>query len=148
MRWTLALLVLAACPGHVPDKRPTPPVPPPPLPGNEVKAELPEIPAKIDITTSAPTDGNAPDKRSPIVDILKTENQREIGKPREQPEPAYYLAYQLVEQRVVSLEAEGGALIIDSDDTERNIDVDVRVGTASSTTRTNSATIPTASTRR
>ena len=48
---------------------------------------------------------------------------------RSSPSPAYYLAYQLVEQRIVSLEAEGGALITDSDDTERNLDVEVRVGT-------------------
>ena len=43
-------------------------------------------------------------------------------------DPAYYLAYQLVEQRIVSLEAEGGALVTDSDDTARNLDVEVRVG--------------------
>src|SRR5205823_1120711 len=118
MRSTFALLVLAACPGPAADKRTTPPVPPPPLPGNEARAELPEIPAKIDITTSAPTEGNAPDKRSPILDILKVENDREIGKLREQSDPAYYLAYQLVEQRIVNLEAEGGALITDSDDVQ------------------------------
>src|ERR1041385_7640155 len=111
MRWTLALLVLAACPAHVPDKRPTNPVPPPPLPGNEAKADLPEIPAKIDITTSSPTDGNMPDKRSPILDILKDENTREMALLTKQHDPAYYLAYQLVEQRIVNLEAEGGALI-------------------------------------
>src|SRR5262249_43135160 len=35
---------------------------------------------------------------------------------------------QLVEQRVVELEAEGGALITDRDDSMRNLDVDVRVG--------------------
>ena len=51
MRSTLALLVLAACPGPPHDKRPLPPVPPPPLPGNEAKTELPEVPAKIDVTS-------------------------------------------------------------------------------------------------
>src|SRR5438067_8560062 len=129
MRSTLALLLLAACPGPAHDKRPMPPVPPPPLPGNEAKTELQEVPAKIDVTSSAPTDGNAPDKRSPILDILKAENEREVALLAKQTEPAYYLAYQLVEQRVVSLEAEGGALITDQDDTTRNLDVDVRVGT-------------------
>ncbi len=101
---------------------------PPPLPGNDPKLELPEVPAKIELTTSAPTDGNAPDKRSPVLDILKAENDREIAKLKDAQEPAYYLAYQLVEQRVVSLEAEGGALITDNDDTARNLDVEVRVG--------------------
>jgi predicted Zn-dependent protease len=99
-----------------------------PLPGNDPKLDLPEVPAKIDITTSAPTDANAPDKRSPVLDILKAENDREIAKLKDAQEPAYYLAYQLVEQRVVSLEAEGGALITDNDDTARNVDVEVRVG--------------------
>jgi predicted Zn-dependent protease len=94
-----------------------------------MKLELPAIPAKIEVTKSQPTDGNAPDKRSPILDILKGENAREIAALRKQPEPAYYLAYQLVEQRVVSLEAEGGALIADTDNTDRNLDVEVRVGT-------------------
>ncbi|MBS1120363.1 MAG: peptidase modulator of gyrase [Deltaproteobacteria bacterium] len=94
----------------------------------EIKVDLPSIPSKIEITTSAPTEGNSPDKRSPLLDILKNENEREIATLRKQKDPAYYLAYQLVEQRIVSLEAEGGALITDSDDTARNLDVEVRVG--------------------
>src|SRR4051812_47077492 len=100
----------------------------PPLPGNEAKFELPAIPAKIEVTTSTPTDGNSPGNRSPVLDILKAENDREMGALKKQQEPVYYLAYQLVEQRVVSLEAEGGALITDSDETQRNLDVEVRVG--------------------
>ena len=93
------------------------------------KVDLPAIPSKIDVVTSPPTAGNSPDKRSPILDILKAENQREMEALRKQQgEPAYYLAYQLVEQRVVSLEAEGGALVTDSDESARNLDVQVRVG--------------------
>jgi len=101
---------------------PTPPT------GGEIKVELPSVPATIELATSAPTEGNSPAKRSPILDILKAENAREIEALRQQKDPAYYLAYQLVEQRVVNLEAEGGALISDSDDTARNLDVEVRVG--------------------
>src|SRR5262249_26471026 len=101
---------------------------PPPLPGNDANVQLPEVPAKIDRTQSAPTEGNSPTLRSPILDILKAENGREIDLLKKAPEPAYYLAYQLVEQRVVSLEAEGGALIQDNDDSARNLDVEVRVG--------------------
>jgi predicted Zn-dependent protease len=122
-----AAALLGACPASNGDKRVVKPVPPP-LPGNEAKLDLPEVPAKIDVTTSAPTDGNAPDKRSPVLDVLKAENDREMAALKTVQEPAYYLAYQLVEQRVVSLEAEGGALITDSDDTQRNVDVEVRVG--------------------
>ena len=69
-----------------------------------------------------------PTSARPILDILKAENDRQIGELKDAAEPAYYLAYQLVEQRVVSLEAEGGALITDNDDTARNLDVEVRVG--------------------
>src|SRR6266498_1485413 len=122
------LAALAACPSGGGDKQVAKPVPPP-LPGNEGKLDLPEIPAKIDVSKSAPTEGNAPTARSPIIDILKAENDREIGTLKKAAEPAYYLAYQLVEQRVVSLEAEGGALISDNDDSARNVDVEVRVGT-------------------
>jgi predicted Zn-dependent protease len=121
------LAALAACPSGGGDKQVAKPVSPP-LPGNEGKLDLQEVPAKIDVAKSAPMDGNAPDKRSPILDVLKAENDREIAALEKAPEPAYYLAYQLVEQRVVSLEAEGGALISDSDDTARNLDVEVRVG--------------------
>jgi TldD protein len=127
MRWTFALVVAAACSGGAGEKHPTKPVPPP-LPGNDAKMELPAIPAKIEVTTSAPTDANAPDKRSPILDAMKAETQREMEAFAKTSEPAYYLAYQVVEQRVVSLEAEGGALVTDQDDVARNLDVDVRVG--------------------
>jgi len=92
------------------------------------KLDLPAIPARIEVTTSAPTEGTAPDKRSPILDVMKAENERELAALGQQKEPAYYLAYQLVEQRVVSLDSEGGALVTDNDDTVRNLDVEVRVG--------------------
>ena len=126
MRWTFALALVAAC-GGTGEKHPTKPVPPP-LPGNVASVDLPNIPAKIDVTKSSPTDANAPDKRSPILDVMKAENQREMEALAKTNEPAYYLAYQLVEQRVVSLEAEGGAIVTDQDDVARNLDVDVRVG--------------------
>src|SRR5262249_51182416 len=61
-------------------------------------------------------------------DILKAENDRQMAVLRKRADPAYYLSYQLVEQRIVNLDSEGGALIQDSDDTARNVDVEVRVG--------------------
>jgi predicted Zn-dependent protease len=127
MLGAFGMLALAACPSGGGEPKVAKPVPPP-LPGNEGKFDLPEIPAKIDISQSAPTDGHSPGARSPILDVLKAENDREIGALKKAAEPAYYLAYQLVEQRVVSLEAEGGALISDNDDSARNLDVEVRVG--------------------
>jgi TldD protein len=121
-----AVAGLCGCPGNGTTK-----VNPPaalPKPG-EMKIDLPPIPTKIDTTRSEPTQNNAPDKKSPILDILAEENAREFDAFKAQKEPAHFLAYQLVELRTVSLEAEGGALISDSDDTARNLDVEVRVGT-------------------
>ncbi|MBX3155404.1 MAG: hypothetical protein KF773_05360 [Deltaproteobacteria bacterium] len=136
MRWILllgALTGLAGCPGNGHNGGSStigkgggsgtlPPVP------NEIKVDLPNIPSKIEVTRSAPTEGNTPDKRSAILDVMKAENDREIAVLRKQKDPAYYLAYQLVEQRIVNMEAEGGALVTDADDTARNLDVEVRVG--------------------
>jgi TldD protein len=90
--------------------------------------DLPAIPTAVKITKSAPTDGDTPASRSPLLDILKAENDRSMAVLRDRPDPAHYLAYQLVEQRQVTLEAEGGALVSDNDDTDRNLDVEVRVG--------------------
>ena len=98
------------------------------LPGNQTADTLPDIPAKIVTTTSAPMDGNVPADASPMLDIMRSENEREMAALSKTSDPAYYLAYQLVEQRIVSLEAEGGAIVDDRDDTQRNLDVDVRVG--------------------
>jgi len=129
---------LAGCPaGGTQGKAPQAPLPgataaagdPAPGPGpSDLRVDLPSIPSRIEVTTSAPSDGNAPDKRSAILDVLKAENEREMAALQTQKEPAHYLAYQLVQQRVVNLESEGGALITDSDDTVRNLDVEVRVG--------------------
>jgi len=127
---------LAACArGQTSGTGPQAPLPPGEVaggaPATELSAgklDLPAIPARIEVTTSAPTEGTAPDKRSPILDVMKAENERELAALGQQKEPAYYLAYQLVEQRVVSLDSEGGALVTDNDDTIRNLDVEVRVG--------------------
>jgi predicted Zn-dependent protease len=121
---------LAACPAGGTNGK-VQQVPLPPGSGSEasdINVELPTIPSRIEVTTSAPTENHAPDRRSPILDILRAENEREMAALKSEKEPAHYLAYQLVEQRVVNLESEGGALITDSDDTIRNLDVEVRVG--------------------
>jgi predicted Zn-dependent protease len=100
----------------------------PPLDPPESKLDLPAVPAKIEVTSSSPTDANTPDARSPILDIMKAEVEREMASLSKQKDPAHYIAYQLMEQRVVSIDAEGGAIINDSDQTGRNLDVEVRVG--------------------
>jgi predicted Zn-dependent protease len=128
--WLCAAALIACNRGDHGPAKPVPPQPPladqQPLP----KLDLPAIPAKILVTSSAPTDGNAPDKRSPVLDILRAENDREMAILRRQTDPAHYLAYEVTELRVVQLEAEGGALIGDNDDTTRHLDVEVRVGSS------------------
>src|SRR6478736_1069380 len=90
-----ALAGLAACPSGA-QKPPVKPVPAAPLPPMEARIELPSIPAKIEVTTSTPMDGHSPGKKSPIIDILKAENDREIEALKKKQDPAYYLGYQLV----------------------------------------------------
>lgn len=126
--WLGATAALAACPAGG-ERAPARPVPPPNLPTAEIRnLDLPQVPTKIVVTSSSPTDASAPDKRSPLLDILKAENEREMAVLARQNDPAYYLAYEVTEQRVVQLDAEGGALIADNDDTTRHLDVEVRVG--------------------
>jgi TldD protein len=135
MRWTHSLgavvglaVAAAGCPGGGNGtKGPIPPLDQDPT-GAKMQVDLPAVPAKIAVTKSAPMDGHAPGKRSAILDVMKAENERQVAALAKQAEPVYYLAYQLVEQRVVNLDAEGGALINDSDNTDRNLDVEVRVG--------------------
>src|SRR5437764_951343 len=64
------------------------------LPGTDPsdgRLELPSTPARIEVTTSAPTDANTPDKRSPVLDVLKAESEREMAALGKQKDPAYYL---------------------------------------------------------
>ena len=99
-----------------------------PLPDPAAPVEAPAIPAAIKTSVSAPQDGHDPSVASPLLGIMSQELDRWKGPLSSGADPMYYLAYQLVEQRQVSLEAEGGALTTDSDDTARNLDVEVRVG--------------------
>lgn len=100
----------------------------PPLADQLPSLDLPEIPAVIKTTASQPTDGNDPAAASPLLGVMRKEVERWMKPQQGDVEPLYYLAYQLVEQRQATLEAEGGALTTDSDDSARNLDVEVRVG--------------------
>jgi TldD protein len=120
----LAVVLLSCGPKGGTAVKPNPNIPP----LDEKAAELPKVPSRIDTTTSAPTEGDTPAARSPVLDIMAAENARSMSVLSKQPDPAYYLAYQIVEQRVVSLDAEGGAIVGDSDDVDRILDVEIRVG--------------------
>ena len=122
--WALAAVLAACGPGG--KGKPTPPVDRPP-PGDK-PVELPAIPSHIETASDPPTSDDTPSARSPILDVMLAENKRWMDTLEQASDPAYYLAYQIEQQRVVTLDAEGGALIGDGDDTDRILDVEVRVG--------------------
>src|SRR5688572_12001417 len=119
-------IAAAGCPGG--GGKPTGPKLVPDSPTIDQGRDLPEVPVKIVTTASAPMEGNTPAAASPILEAMAAENARWMAQLAGQPDPAYYLSYQVVEQRAVGLDAEGGALISDSDETARNLDIDIRVG--------------------
>jgi TldD protein len=90
--------------------------------------DLPKIPATIATTASEPMANHRSEAASPILGWMSAENERWMKELSRKQDPAFYLSYQVVEQRSVNLDAEGGALINDSDELARNLDVEVRVG--------------------
>jgi hypothetical protein len=120
----VAAAALAACgPGRKPVDIPDPIKVP-----DTVKVDLEDVPTAVETTSVDPLADHSPGAKSPLLDIMLDENQRWMTELQTKDDPAYYLAYQISDTRVVSLEAEGGALISDSDETDRNLDVEIRVG--------------------
>lgn len=68
---------------------------------------------------------------SPVLDILERELQSNLAqlKGKDVEVAAYFLGYDLVASEQLWIAAEDGALVRDELDTDRSIDVDVRVGT-------------------
>ncbi len=89
---------------------------------------LPEVPAKVDAARMAPDAEHTPAARSPILDNMVAENRRWMDTLAGATDPAYYLAYYVYDTRRVAIEAEGGALVSSDDDVDRQLDVEVRVG--------------------
>ena len=106
---------------------------PAPLPGsksNPKASQLPAIAPPMDVKRVAPDAGHTPSARSPILSAMAEENKRWMNVLRHRRNArAYYLAYQMFDQRSAHIRAEGGALIATTDDRERFLDVEVRVGT-------------------
>jgi TldD protein len=121
----LAAGAAAGCPGgggtgKGPKHVDTPPI--------DSGADLPDVPAKIVTTKSEPMADNDPAVASPILGWMAQENERWTKELAKRKDPAYYISYEVVEQRAVNLDAQLGALVSDTDDTARNLDVEVRVG--------------------
>ncbi len=130
-RWPWAavcasLSLLVACPGGGGKKQVTNKLPPG---GDEPAIELPKVPAQVDTESMDPATGNDPSAATPVLEAMVAENARwaeALGK--KAGFPAYYLAYQIQDRRVVSIEAESGSLLRNDDDEGRLLDVEVRVG--------------------
>ncbi|MCG8420752.1 MAG: metallopeptidase TldD-related protein [Proteobacteria bacterium] len=127
--WLLgAALLLAACPKPDEIDRPLPPLD---REGEKKQSDLPPaIPAKLEVERVAPDADHKPSARSPIVDIMSSEIKRSMDVLSQQPIPVYYLSYQVYDNRRVVIETDGGALLTFTDDTERFLDTEVRVGSA------------------
>ncbi len=89
----------------------------------------PAVPAKLEVEQLAPTAGNDPAAKSKLIDMMASENARWFKQLRSaQPAPAHFIGYQIHERRSVTIDAVDGVLLADEDDTQRALDVEVRVG--------------------
>ncbi|HUH00898.1 MAG TPA: metallopeptidase TldD-related protein [Kofleriaceae bacterium] len=121
------VLAVAGCPGSKGQTGVDNPTDP--KPGDKPVVELPEVAATFEAQRIAPESGHDPSARSPILDSMLAENQRwmqAISKAK--GAPAYYLGYSILHQRVVSIDAEGGAVVSSEEEIDRYLDVEVRVG--------------------
>lgn len=89
----------------------------------------PAVPARLEVDALAPMAGNDPSAKSKLIDIMASENARwfKVLKAA-QPAPAHFIGYQVHERRSVTMDAVDGVLLADEDDTQRALDVEVRVG--------------------
>lgn len=92
------------------------------------KPDIPAVPVNLNEARRKPMDGHDPAARSPVLDIMLSETKRSLDVLSRQQLPAYYLAYQIHDQRTVVIETEGGALTTYVDDVDRQLDTEVRVG--------------------
>lgn len=63
-----------------------------------------------------------------VMQSLKEELTRSMGSLRSQPQPPYYLAYQLTDNHAYRIVAEYGVLVQSNESRTRDLDVDLRVG--------------------
>lgn len=98
-------------------------------PDTTATIEMPEIPAEVAKKHVEPQTDHDPSARSPLLDIMAAENKRWFDALNNKgDDSAYYISYQIQDIRQVIIDAEGGALLTDSDETDRYLDTEVRVG--------------------
>ena len=112
--WSVAAVV--ACRPRVSDKPPNPAVWGDPDTGNGTTIPIQR--------TTAPV--GTP---SPVLELLATEVARNLAQLQGEEVPAYFLAYDLVARDHLWLEAQQGQIVRNRLDTDRSVDIDVRVGT-------------------
>jgi predicted Zn-dependent protease len=73
--------------------------------------------------------GAAAQQESPVLRAMSEELQRSFAKLQHaEDEPLYYLCYAITEDEIAAISASGGAIVADSSDRSRTLDVDLRVG--------------------
>jgi TldD protein len=112
--WSVAAVV--ACRPRVSDKPPNPAVWGDPDTGNGTTIPIQR--------TTAPV--GTP---SPVLELLATELARNLAQLQGEEVPAYFMAYDLVARDHLWLEAQQGQIVRNRLDTDRSVDIDVRVGT-------------------
>lgn len=116
------LLLLGGCPKPTGSETPQ-------NPDEPARRPLSKTPITVEADLASPERGHDPSAKSKLLDIMARENARWMEELKHQPKaPAYFLAYTIHEKKVVALEAESGALTLDEDETQRALDVEVRVG--------------------
>jgi predicted Zn-dependent protease len=87
------------------------------------------LPAAITaLFTTALLAADLPKQATPVLGAMQAELDRSLAAFRTQPVPAYYLSYEITENRRASVGSSFGALVSSSESTSRALDIDLRVG--------------------
>lgn len=100
--------------------------PPRPPAAGGTEAPLPLVDKQLALVE---LDVRAGSTEEPLLSAMRRELSRAQSELAKQPIPPYYIAYGAYETRSVTRSASDGFLIDRSDDTERVLDIDLRVGT-------------------
>ncbi len=72
--------------------------------------------------------GAAEDKPSPVLTAMQQELERSMSVLGQQPQPPYFLSYEITEVKAAQVEAAFGTLLASGEEESRILDVDLRVG--------------------
>ncbi len=120
IRYSLLLLLVASCGGKGGKSQPP----------KEItdSLKLKDKPVAPKLERKKPMDGHQEGNASDLLDVMAKENARWMNAPAGALPPMYYLSYQVFDERSIIIEAQSGAIVTDRDDTDRQLDTEVRVG--------------------